>query len=307
MTIDLDLAGKSIVHRLGGHWSNGRGMCRCPAHPDKTPSLSVRTGTSTLLFKCFAGCTITEILQGLRRERLNTPFGASGAAETLRQPQPGIRAAARLWKEARPLTSTPARRYLEGRAIMIGSPALRYHSATPLGAGRAVRFLPALIASVTHDGALCGIQRSFLQLNGRPALFKKHKRSLGPLGQGAVKLAAATHILGLAEGIENALSASILLGIPVWASLGAERFDKVAIPPQVTCLVLLADNDAAGRRAVGRARSKFAIPGREIVTSWPPDAVGDWNDMLRAGGKVEVEGRGWRPDSQEAPRVGEHS
>jgi hypothetical protein len=105
-----------------------------------------------------------------------------------------------------------------------------------------------------------------------------------------VELAAATHILGLAEGIENALSASILLGIPVWASLGAERFDKLAIPPHVTCLVLLADNDAAGRRAAARARGKFANQGREVVALWPPATMGDWNDTLRAGGKVEFGG-----------------
>lgn len=290
MTIDLDLAGKTIVHRLGGHWTNGRGMCRCPAHPDKTPSLSVRTGVSTLLFKCFAGCTITEILQALRRERLQTPFGAVADAAMQRQPQHGTRVAARLWKEARPINSTPARRYLQRRGITLVSPALRYHPATPLGAGGAVRFLPALIAAVTQDDVFCGIQRNFLQPNGRPALFKKSKRSLGSLGQGAVELASATHVLGLAEGIENAFSASILLGIPVWASLGAERFDKVAIPAHVTCLVLLADNDAAGRRAVARARAKFGIPGRNVVILWPPAGMGDWNDTLRAGGKVEWKG-----------------
>lgn len=290
MTSDLDLAGKTIVHRLGGHWANGRGMCRCPAHPDRTPSLSVRTGTSTLLFKCFAGCTITEILQGLRRERLETPFGAVGTAEPVRQLQHGSRAAARLWKEARPINSTPAGRYLERRGITIVSPALRYHPATPLGAGKAVRFLPALIAAVTQGDVICGIQRNFLQLNGRPALFKKHKRSLGSLGKGAVELACATHVLGLSEGIENAFSASILLGIPVWASLGAERFDKVAIPAHVTCLVLLADDDAAGRRAVARARAKFASPSRSVVILWPPAGMGDWNDMLRAGEKVEWKG-----------------
>jgi len=43
------------------------------------------------------------------------------------------------------------------------------------------------------------------------------------------------------------------------------------------------------------------------VVLWPPAPIGDWNDMLRAGGKDEREGRGWRPDGQGAPRVGESS
>ncbi|BBF70540.1 hypothetical protein SBA_ch1_27400 [Sphingomonas bisphenolicum] len=96
--------------------------------------------------------------------------------------------------------------------------------------------------------------------------------------------------LGLAEGVENALSASLLLSIPVWASLGAERFDRIEIPSRIKRLVLLADNDRAGRRAVTKALRSYALPEREIIVLWPAVPFNDWNDMLRAGGKVRL---GW--------------
>ena len=52
----LEGLGRVIVERLGGEWQRSGGMCRCPAHDDRTPSLSVRPGERRLLFHCFAGC-----------------------------------------------------------------------------------------------------------------------------------------------------------------------------------------------------------------------------------------------------------
>ena len=150
-----------------------------------------------------------------------------------------------------------------------------------------MRFLPAMLAAVTQDCKLLGIQRNFIQLTGQPAPFPKNKRSLGTLGRGAVELAVPTATLGLAEGVENALSAAMLLDIPVWATLGAERFAHIIIPPTVTRLVLLADNDRAGERAVARARDAYATDNRDLVTLWPPRPFNDWNQLLLAGGEVD--------------------
>lgn len=40
----LERRAREIVESLRGHWSRGKGMCCCPAHDDRTPSLSVSTG-----------------------------------------------------------------------------------------------------------------------------------------------------------------------------------------------------------------------------------------------------------------------
>lgn len=290
MNADLDAMGARLVRKFGGHWSNGSGMCRCPAHDDKTPSLSVRTGNSALLFKCFAGCTIGEILHALGRENLAVRSSPAEAINTVGQNKETDRAAHRLWQQSGPLEGTAGERYLIGRKITCRSPALRYHPATPFGAGKSVRFMPAILAVVTHRCQFLGLQRIFLDLDGRPASMIKHKRTLGRQRHGAVALSPAKEVLGLAEGVETALSASMLLGVPVWATLGAERLDRIVIPEEVTRLILLADNDRAGRRAVDRARLRYALAGREILVLWPPVPFTDWNDMLQAGGKGEAEG-----------------
>jgi hypothetical protein len=149
--------------------------------------------------------------------------------------------------------------------------------------------MPAILAAVTHRRQFFGLQRLFLDIHGRPVSMIKHKRTLGRPRHGAVVLSPASDVLGLAEGVETALSASMLLGVPVWATLGAERLDRIEVPEEVTRLILLADNDRAGRRAVDRARERYALAGREILVLWPPAPFTDWNDMLQAGGKGEAE------------------
>lgn len=285
----LDRRGEALVHRLGGTWKHGGGMCRCPAHEDRSPSLSVRVGDSALLFKCFGGCTIAEILRALRRDRIDISGRPDSGHRAAAHSQQRSTAALRLWREAGPIKGTPAARYLAGRRIHQTSHALRFHGSTPLGAGGNVRFLPALLAAVVEGDDIVAVQRIFLQPNGRPALLVKFKRTLGSPRAGAVRLRPAQTVLGLAEGIENAASAGTLLGIPVWATLGAERFDKIAIPQSVKRLVLLADNDRAGRRAVAKAIARYMRPERQVLTLWPPAPFNDWNELHRAGGEVVVE------------------
>ena len=107
---------------------------------------------------------------------------------------------------------------------------------------------------------------------------------LGRPRSGAVRLAPATEDLGLAEGVETAISAMILLDIPVWAALGSERFPHVAIPPSVSRLTLLPDNDRAGRLAVPLSEEAHVADGRRIRTTWPWNNRNDWNDVLRIDG-----------------------
>ena len=58
-----------IAVDLGGASRSGRGwLCRCPVHPDRTPSLSVMDGDrAPIVVKCFAGCDSREVLAELRR------------------------------------------------------------------------------------------------------------------------------------------------------------------------------------------------------------------------------------------------
>ena len=113
------------------------------------------------------------------------------------------------------------------------------------------------------------------------------RMTLGRPDRAAVMLAPATSILGLAEGVETALSARMLFGMPVWATLGSERLHQIAIPERVTRLVLFPDNDIAGEIGAANAIEVYAMPGRAIETEYPPFGFKDWNDVLRMGGKAK--------------------
>ncbi|WP_244968659.1 DUF7146 domain-containing protein [Sphingobium fuliginis] len=285
----LEARGMALVRHLGGHWTAGKGMCRCPAHPDRSPSLSVRTGDIDLLFKCFAGCDTIDVLRAIARlgplptaGPLNSYNAHSGVDDGWLRSR-----ATDLWEEASAITDTPVEQYLLNRAIGQFSPALRFHPRTPLGPRRQIVFRPAMLAAVQEGSRVIAVQRTFLDtvLARRARDLGNPRRMLGRPARAAVMLADATDVLGLAEGIETALSAMILLGIPVWAALGNERLSRIAIPSSVDRLILLLDNDRPGRRAEVIAREAHTKPGRTIDTFWPWHGLNDWNDVLRREGE----------------------
>jgi putative DNA primase/helicase len=279
---------RRICESRGGKWSGTKGMACCPAHDDRTPSLGVSLGRQAILFHCFAGCDQQSVLAALAREGFEAPALFSGSA-TINEPEststrkPSA-AALRIWRDAQPLRASPAKAYLESRGILAASSALRFHPRTPLGPKGRTRFLPAMIAAVSLDEGPIAIHRTFLstEASGK-AGFDKPKRALGALGEAAVRLfAPASGQLGLAEGIESAMSAYALTGIPVWATLGNERFGLVSVPESVAELHLFVDHDAGGELAASRGLAAHARDARTIQVRKPSSSDTDWNDELTA-------------------------
>ena len=286
-THQLDRCARTIVESLNGTWRQNKGMCCCPAHDDRTPSLSVTLGRKAILFHCFAGCSNEEVIAALDRQgvRSRDLFDASGAVAADRQKKRAFNSnARRLWHSATAIAGSPAERYLAQRGLVRATDQLHYLERTPLGPQEAVQFLPAMLAAVTTDIGIIAVHRTFLDLgSGKLAGFERPKRALGSLGCGAVRLApTAAGRLGLAEGIESALSAMQLFGIPCWATLGNERFGLVAIPESVIELHLFIDNDAGGELAEQRALKAYSAPGRVIQSRAPASSGFDWNDELQA-------------------------
>ena len=277
---------RCICESRGGKWSGTKGMACCPAHDDRTPSLGVSIGRQAILFHCFAGCDQQSVLAALAREGFEAPalFSGSKAAdfpEPTRTRKPST-AALRIWRDAQPLRASPAKEYLESRGILAASSALRFHPRTPLGPKGRTRLLPAMIAAVSLDEGPIAVHRTFLSGNAK-ADFDIPKRALGALGEAAVRLfAPASGKLGLAEGIESAMSAYALTGIPVWATLGNERFGLVSVPESVTELHLFVDHDAGGELAASRGLAAYEQEGRTIHVRKPSSHDTDWNDELTA-------------------------
>jgi len=282
----LESTARQICERFSGSWKNTKGMCCCPAHDDNTPSLGVSIGTRAILFHCFAGCSQAQVLEALARQDIPSTALFNGSSLPIPPKSPTIDKpsanALRLWKMALPISGSLAERYLKGRHIDIASSELRYLARTPFGPKGHVRFLPAMLAAVRTDMGIIAIQRTFLEgRTAKQAGFKNPKRALGLLGTGTVRLVPPRNgILGLAEGSESALSATILKRIPCWATLGNERFGIVTIPESVTELYLFVDHDAGGDLAEEKARAHFQLPGRTIHTVRPQIPDDDWNDEL---------------------------
>ena len=279
---------RRICESRGGKWSGTKGMACCPAHDDRTPSLGVLLGRQAILFHCFAGCDQQSVLAALAREGFEAPALFSGSATTNEPESTSTRkpsaVALRIWRDAQALRASPAKAYLESRGILAASPALRFHPRTPLGPKGRARFLPAMIAAVSLDEGPIAIHRTFLstEASGKAA-FEKPKRALGALGEAAVRLfAPVSGKLGLAEGVESAMSAYALTGIPVWATLGNERFGLVSVPESVTELHLFVDHDAGGELAASRGLAAYARDGRTIHVRKPSSRDTDWNDELTA-------------------------
>ena len=126
----LERRAREIVDSLGGTWRRNRGMCRCPAHDDRTPSLSVSLGQQAILFHCFAGCTRAEVILALGRRgvRMHDLFDGSGGPlpETV-QEETVDRNAVRLWNRADALRGSAAEAYLTKRGVTQLSSDLRFH------------------------------------------------------------------------------------------------------------------------------------------------------------------------------------
>jgi putative DNA primase/helicase len=276
----------TVARALGGK-RNGEGfLCHCPVpshgkrRGDLNPSLSVRDGDSALLVHCFGGCDRLDVLDTLRRrglidvrDNLHSPHRTL-ATLVPNNPDP---AALAIWKAALSAEGSIVETYLRSRNIALRlPPSLRCGLVTRLD-----RYsMPAMVAAVQGPtGKITAIQTTLLTRAGSKATVAVPRIAIGPLGAGAIRFGSPRAVLGLAEGIETALSAQQLTGVPTWACLGASRMHRIAIPDHVRELHLFGDNDCPGRDAVERAA--FENRERRVVLRFPPDNHKDWNDYAK--------------------------
>jgi len=160
-------------------------------------------------------------------------------------------------------------------------PTLRYHGGLKHADTGLV--FPAMVAAVQAvDGRVAGIHRTFLKPDGSARRRSPAPRRWAGVLGGCIRLCWAEARMGLAEGIETALSVMAATGLPTWA----------------------ADRWATWRRrpAADRARDRAADRRRFRPRGHGPDGGGgprvscraaargargqgagrgDWNDILR--------------------------
>src|SRR5260221_2252041 len=128
------MSARNLVAALGGRWHGSYGEARCPAHDDRSPSLSVREGDTAPLLTCHAGCERSAVVDALkarglwegreRQHRSARPATRPTAPEQHRNQD----CALAIWRECEPSAGTVTETYLRGRRITIAiPPTLRYH------------------------------------------------------------------------------------------------------------------------------------------------------------------------------------
>ncbi|EEZ85521.1 hypothetical protein VME_45830 [Vibrio harveyi 1DA3] len=234
-----------------------------------------------------------EIIGGDVRE-----FEAVAAAEQEKQQQ--LKAnrldyIKRLVKQSKPVKGTIAETYLNSRGIT------EYCE-------RTLKFLPnhkhqlsgesfpVLLALVQdRNGQGVAIHRTYLKPDGSgKANVEPNKMMLGNVNGGAVRLCGVDDegIIGVAEGIETALSASMLNdGLPVWAVLSRAGMVNFKLPEdeRVAAIAIFRDNDEAGEMASKQLSDSLELLN-EIYA--PKRGFNDFNDELRAiNGKKQTRGK----------------
>ena len=270
----------------------------CPFHNEKTPSFKIYDDDHFHCYGCGAHGDVIDFVQ--RADGLAVPE----AIERLRhlagesQPRRSIRAsgdeekdkkvvrAREIWRAAMSMDHPDAelgRRYLRRRGIAIPAPdTIRFAPALWHDLER--RTFPALVCAVAiwPEGRVSGIWRIYLDSHGGKAPVEKPKMGLGRAAGGAVRLEPAAARLGLAEGVETAMSIQQAADLPVWACLSAGGLRTVILPPTVRDILIAADGDPVGERAAQAAAERFLVEGRQARIARPPTNM-DFNDVLRQG------------------------
>lgn len=193
----------------------------------------------------------------------------------------------RLWREACAIEDCePAVTYLESRQLWPLPPGhtLRAHPSVEYWQERQrVGVFAALVGAVRDiRGSLVTSHVTYLDRDGQKLSDYEPRKLLSGLAgrEGcAVQLTKGTETLGIAEGIETALSATRLHGMSVWAALNTSLLARFIPPAYVKKLVIFADRDVAGLDAVSKLMQN--LQGRVHMSVKTPQAK-DWNDTLRA-------------------------
>lgn len=193
----------------------------------------------------------------------------------------------------------PVRNYLMARAlgeVLRGVPkVLRAHPSLEYWDGtRSLGHYPAMVA-LFHGAAgdPVTLHVTYLRADGTvKAPIPSPKKILGVPKQGATKggairlYEALGDVLGVAEGIETALSLHLISKVPTWASFCADNLERMRLPEGLRQLKIGVDVDPSGKgQAVAQAlarRIKRWSPRTDVRLVIPDlDGPGDLNDELR--------------------------
>ncbi len=270
----------------------------CPqcAKTRRDDALGVNTDTGAFhCFRCGMKGRAGSDLKVIHGSHLITRIDDPAIAERKRE---RLRAVWRATVELSHAKARAVRAYLEARALgeILKNPvALRAHPGLDYWEGHSLlgRF-PAMIALFRGTaGDAITLHCTWLREDGcAKASVPSPKKILGVPVKGATR-GGAIHlyqprrgVLGIAEGIESALSLHLMKGIPTWSAYCAENLSRLWIPASLRELHIAVDIDPGGKgRSVAEALAARVCkrsPQTRCTLVLPDDDLDDLNSELMA-------------------------
>lgn len=213
----------------------------------------------------------------------------AGAIVQPRSEENKVEALLAVWKASRAVTAgDPVWLYLNRRTgIEVVSADIRFHPSLRYvdqdGSSRSEH--PAMLARLRYpDGTGASIHRTYLTAAGEKAAVPQTKKIMAgkPLNTAAVRLGPVGRYLGIAEGIETALAASLRFGVPVWAATNAVLLESWVPPVGVEQVLIAGDNDSdgswTGQAAAFSLAKRLTHKGYAVDVRIPGAAGKDWAD-----------------------------
>lgn len=242
------------------------------------------SGDGFKLLQGIFGWSFTEAAKQVDRIVGTVPPGPVAAERT---EESKLRALRRVWSESQEVErGDPVWRYLNRRLGIEQVPAgLRLHPGLRCTDedGRDLGQFPAMLARLQYpDGAGASIHRTFLTDDGDKAPVPLPKKIMPgkPIKTAAVRLSGVETTLGISEGLETALAASIRFGVPVWAATSAALLESWVPPAGVERVLIAGDNDASytGQAAAFALARRLVRDGYAVEVQIPDQAGRDWAD-----------------------------
>ena len=235
----------------------------------------------------------------------------------------------RVWSEAKPVVDgDPVALYLKMRipGLTAFPSVLRFHPAMPFfgvpgsdgSRGQNYGNHPCMVAAVVDEnGRCCNIHRTFLTDKGKKLSLQEPdeddptvlidlpaKKLMGSIGvrNYQIRLARPMNgVMGVAEGIETALAATVYSGVPTWSLVATTGMVNFLVPAEVTDLVVFADNDKLTSRGInpGLDAARSLVERQDVmdrieagtlkVVIRTPEAIGtDMVDFLQEIARAAV-------------------
>jgi len=187
----------------------------------------------------------------------------------------------KVWKSSSKLTgSDTVSKYLHLRNIVLTPDNIRFCPKCYESDSKTE--VPAMVARIhNREGRPISLHRTYLG-NG----LKKVMTPTEPIVGAAIRLFQPggqfeDGVLGVAEGIESACSATQLNGIATWSVISTSIMKKWEPPEGMRHIVIFGDNDIsyAGQKAAYTLANKLFLAGFLVEVEIPPEPGTDWNDV----------------------------